>query len=165
MKCVDQQGKPVMPFGFCSEKTTVNPPGFKASFREGTVKKFDTVEALAKFYGAPLEPLKQQIAEWNKMVAAGKDELFGRPLDRRVELKAPFYAMRFWPKLHYCMGGIGINDQAQVISTKTCKPIPRLYAAGEITGGVHGLDRLGSCSSTDCLAMGRIAGRSVAANL
>ena len=63
------------------------------------------------------------------------------------------------------MGGIGINDQAQVISTKTCKPIPRLYAAGEITGGVHGLDRLGSCSSTDCLAMGRIAGRSVAANL
>lgn len=57
------------------------------------------------------------------MVAAGKDELFGRPLDRRVELKAPFYAMRFWPKLHYCMGGIGINDQAQVISTKTCKPL------------------------------------------
>ena len=110
-------------------------------------------------------PLKQQIAEWNKMVAAGKDELFGRPLDKRVELKAPFYAMRFWPKLHYCMGGIGITDQAQVISTKTCKPIPHLYAAGEITGGVHGLDRLGSCSSTDCLAMGRIAGRSVAANL
>ncbi|WP_370830953.1 hypothetical protein [Parasutterella sp.] len=63
MKCVDQQGKPVMPFGFCSEETTVNRPGFKASFREGTVKKFDTVEALAKFYGAPLEPLKQQIAE------------------------------------------------------------------------------------------------------
>ena len=165
MKCVDQQGKPVMPFGFCSEETTVNRPGFKASFREGTVKKFDTVEVLAKFYGAPLEPLKQQIAEWNKMVAAGKDELFGRPLDKRVELKAPFYAMRFWPKLHYCMGGIGINDQAQVISTETCKPIPHLYAAGEITGDVHGLDRLGSCSSTDCLVMGRIAGRSVAANL
>lgn len=164
MKCVDQQGKPVMPFGFCSEETTVNRPGFKASFREGTVKKFHTVDALAKFYGAPLEPLKQQIVEWNKMVAAGKDELFGRPLDKRVELKAPFYAMRFWPKLHYCMGGIGINDKAQVISTKTCKPIPHLYAAGEITGGVHGLDRLGSCSSTDCLAMGRIAGRSVAAN-
>ena len=63
MKCVDQQGKPVMPFGFCSEETTVNSPGFKASFRVGTVKKFDTVEALAKFYRAPLEPLKQQIAE------------------------------------------------------------------------------------------------------
>lgn len=63
MKCVDQQGKPVMPFGFCSEETTVNRPGFKASFREGTVKKFDTVGALAKFYRAPLEPLKQQIAE------------------------------------------------------------------------------------------------------
>lgn len=52
-----------MPFGFCSEETTVNRPGFKASFREGTVKQFDTVEALAKFYRAPLEPLKQQIAE------------------------------------------------------------------------------------------------------
>lgn len=165
MKCVDQKGNPVMPFGFCSEETTVNRPGFKASFREGTVKKFDSVEELAKFYGAPLEPLKQQIAEWNKTVEAGKDELFGRPLDKKIVLKAPFYAMRFWPKLHYCMGGIGVTDKAQVISSKTCKPIPHLYAAGEITGGVHGLDRLGSCSSTDCLAMGRIAGRSAASSI
>ncbi len=63
MKCVDHQGKPVMAFVFCSEETTVNRPGFKASFREGTVKNFDTVEALAKFYRAPLEQLKQQIAD------------------------------------------------------------------------------------------------------
>ncbi|WP_419012226.1 hypothetical protein [Parasutterella sp.] len=43
------------------------------------------------------------------MVAAGKDELFGRPLDKRVELKAPFYAMRFWPKLHYCMAASALT--------------------------------------------------------
>lgn len=99
------------------------------------------------------------------MVAAGKDELFGRPLDKRVELKAPFYAMRFWPKLHYCMGGIAVNPRSEVLSTATLAPIPGLYAAGEVTGGVHGMDRLGGCSSVDCMVFGLEAGRNAAAYL
>lgn len=62
------------------------------------------------------------------------------------------------------MGGVGITEKGEVLSFRTLKPIPGLYAAGEITGGVHGADRLGSCSSTDCLAFGRIAGRNAALN-
>ena len=49
------------------------------------------------------------------------------------------------------------------MSSQTCRPIPGLYAAGEVTGGVHGMDRLGGCSSVDCFVFGRIAGAQVAA--
>lgn len=165
MKCVDQNGNPVFPFGFCSEETTKNRPGFEASFREGTTKRTESVEALAELYGAPVDALRAEIEKWNKAVEAGRDDVFGKPIDHKVLLKPPFYSIRLWPKLHYCMGGVGITDKAEVVSVQTLKPIPGLYAAGEITGGVHGADRLGSCSSTDCLAMGRIAGRSAAHRL
>ena len=160
MKCLDKKGNPVYPFGFCSEETTKNRPGFEASLREGSTRRTESVEELAALYGAPVEALRKQIDEWNQYVRAGKDLQFGKPVDKPVVLQPPFYSIRFWPKLHYCMGGVGINDKAQVVSVQTCRPIAGLYAAGEITGGVHGMDRLGSCSSTDCLAMGRVAGRS-----
>ncbi len=164
MKCVDQKGNPVFPFGFCSEETTKDRPGFAASLREGTTKRTESVEELAKLYGAPVDALKAQIDEWNRYVENGRDEAFGKPIDRKLLLKPPFYSIRFWPKLHYCMGGVGITEKGEVLSFRTLKPIPGLYAAGEITGGVHGADRLGSCSSTDCLAFGRIAGRNAALN-
>lgn len=162
MKCLDKDGNPVFPFGFCSEETTKNRPGFETSLREGTTKRTESVEELAALYGAPVDELKKQIDEWNAMVRAGKDTAFGKPIDKPIELRPPFYSIRFWPKLHYCMGGVGITDKAEVLSYKTCRPIAGLYAAGEVTGGVHGMDRLGSTSSTDCLAMGRIAGRNAA---
>lgn len=41
------------------------------------------------------------------------------------------------------------------------KPIPGLYAIGEVTGLTHGANRLGSCSVTECLVMGRIAGKKI----
>jgi succinate dehydrogenase/fumarate reductase flavoprotein subunit len=56
------------------------------------------------------------------------------------------------------MGGLQINTSAQVIDINQ-KPIHRLYAAGEVTGGIHGACRLGSCAVTECLVFGRIAGQ------
>ena len=61
------------------------------------------------------------------------------------------------------MGGVLINANAQVLDLLK-KPIKSFYAAGEVTGGVHGASRLGSCAITDCLVFGRIAGRNAAAN-
>ena len=55
----------------------------------------------------------------------------------------PFYACRLWPRVHHCMGGLDINNEAQVIDARG-KVIPNLYAAGEATGGVHGMVRLGT---------------------
>ena len=69
--------------------------------------------------------------------------------------------MRLWPKLHYTPGGIGINAKAQVINLHG-QPIPGLFAAGEVCGGIHGASRLGACALTECLVFGRIAGREAA---
>jgi succinate dehydrogenase/fumarate reductase flavoprotein subunit len=60
------------------------------------------------------------------------------------------------------MGGVQINARAQVIDVAG-QPIGGLYAAGEVTGGVHGACRLGSCAITECLVFGRIAGSNAAA--
>ena len=59
------------------------------------------------------------------------------------------------------MGGLNINTKAQVVSSQTAMPIPNLYAAGEITGGVHGASRLGSVAITDCLTFGMIAAETI----
>ncbi len=129
----------------------------------GVVKKFETIDELAKFYKIPADELKKTIKAYNDGVRKGKDE-FGKPvhaLGGAVMEKPPFYATRGTPKLHHTMGGLKINTKAQVISTRTQKPIPGLYAAGEITGGTHGASRLGSCAITDCLTFGMIAGENI----
>ena len=100
---------------------------------------------------------KAQVARWNEMVAAGNDKEFGRALQLAIQLdKPPFYACRVWPKVHYCMGGVGIDHQARVLTVHG-KPIEGLYAAGEVTGGAHGASRLGGCAIADGLVFGRIA--------
>jgi flavocytochrome c len=130
----------------------------------GVVKRHESLEAMAAAYHIPIEPLKETITGFNKGVAAGKDEEWGRylqknqfPLDT-----APYYASRLMPKVHHTMGGICINAQAQAIDIESDKPIAGLYGAGEVTGAVHGAVRLGSCATLDCLTFGRIAGRNAA---
>ena len=128
------------------------------------MKGFENLADLAAAYGMPSEPLSKTFIDYNNAVAAGKPDVFGKPLgpDSPPLEKPPFYAMRLWPKLHYTPGGIGINSKAQVINLKG-QPIPRLFAAGEVSGGIHGASRLGSCSLTECLVFGRIAGQAAAA--
>jgi succinate dehydrogenase/fumarate reductase flavoprotein subunit len=75
-----------------------------------------------------------------------------------VLVKAPYYSMMIAPKTHYSLGGLVTNTDTQVLNTDG-QIIPGLFAVGEITGLTHGANRLGSCSVTECLVMGRIAGR------
>jgi len=133
---------------------------------KGVAKKFDTIEALADEYKVPVDALKETISNWNKYVAQGKDEEYGRYMqtDQKPMITPPFYGCRAWPKVHHTMGGIQINTKAQVIGLDR-KPIPGLYAAGEIAGGVHGAVRLGSCAVLDCIVFGRIAGQSATAKV
>jgi flavocytochrome c len=130
----------------------------------GIVKKYDTLEALAKAYDVPFGPMMEEINKYNEALVKGKDEAWGRYLwkDAKPIGTAPFYAMRLMPKVHHCMGGVNINTKAQALDVMTDKPIPGLYAAGEATGGVHGAVRLGSCATLDCLIFGRIAGENAA---
>ncbi|MEN6634708.1 MAG: FAD-binding protein, partial [Clostridiaceae bacterium] len=131
--------------------------------QKGVVKAFDSIEELAAHYGIPKESLKHTISAFNQAVANGKDQEFGKPILGNAQqiFTPPYFAMRLWPKVHFTMGGVGINERAEVLDCDG-NPIPKLFAAGEVTGGVHGASRLGSCSITDCLVFGRIAGQNAA---
>jgi len=131
----------------------------------GVVKRHESLEAMAAAYDMPLEPLKETIQRFNASVAAGKDEEWGRYLqkDQFALETAPYYASRLMPKVHHTMGGVRINTDAQAMDVETDAPIPGLYCAGEVTGAVHGAVRLGSCAVLDCLVFGRIAGSKAAA--
>lgn len=129
------------------------------------LKAYNSLEDMAAAYGIPAGPLVQTVETWNKSVQAGKDAEWGRPLqkDQRPLGPGPWYAVRITPKVHHTMGGIRMNARAQALDVMTDKPIPGLYCAGEVAGGVHGADRLGSLAILDCLVFGRIAGKNAAA--
>ena len=99
--------------------------------------------------------------KWNGYVAAKNDPDFGRtsfanPLDT-----APFYAVKVTAGIHHTMGGLKIDSQTHVLNTEG-QIIPGLFAAGEVTGGVHGGNRLGGNAVADFVVFGRIAGQQAA---
>ena len=165
LKQLDENGKPVYPICFTDSVGVKQAQTLKNGLKYGVIKKFDTLGELADAYGIPKEALIKQVEEFNAYVREGKDKQFDRPLALAIEIKkAPFYAARVWPKVHYCMGGVGITKNAEVLNVRTQKPIPGLYAAGEVTGGTHGASRLGGCAIADGLVTGRVAGDAVVAN-
>lgn len=126
----------------------------------GVVKRFATLEALAAEYRVPVQPFLEQVARWNGFVGQKKDADLDCKIfpDAQPTAAGPYYAMRLWPRVHHTMGGLNIDKEARVIGFDL-KPMRGLYAAGEITGGVHGAVRLGSVAMTDCVVFGRIAGK------
>jgi len=130
----------------------------------GAVKRFDSLEEVAKAYQVPVQAFLDQVAKWNGYVGQRKDADFDCMIfpDSKPTATGPFYAMRLWPRVHHTMGGLVVNTSAQVIGFNM-KPIKGLYAAGEITGGVHGAVRLGSVAMADCVVNGRVAGKNAGA--
>ena len=122
----------------------------------------DTFEALAEALGIPADAFAATMNTWNGYVAEKNDPDFGRtsfaePLDT-----APFYAVKVTAGIHHTMGGLKIDPETHVIDTDG-NVIPGLYAAGEVTGGVHGGNRLGGNAVADFVVFGRIAGAEAAA--
>ncbi|MFV0596089.1 fumarate reductase flavoprotein subunit FccA [Shewanella sp.] len=126
------------------------------------VKEGKTIEELAKQLDVPAAELAKTVTSYNGFVKSGKDTQFERPNLPREIATAPFYALEIAPAVHHTMGGIVIDTKAEVKSEKTGKPIDGLYAAGEVTGGVHGANRLGGNAISDIVTYGRIAGASAA---
>ena len=121
----------------------------------GMLKKADTVEGLAKMTG--MSALPETIKAYNAYQSTGKDLAFGRS-DMPLNLtKPPFYAVRVAPGIHHTMGGVAIDTDSEVLDLQSW-PIPGLYAAGEVTGGVHGFNRLGGNAIADTVVFGRRAG-------
>lgn len=136
---------------------------FGGGLKKGVIMEFQTLDAIADKFEIPEETFLAEVQRWNGFVARGKDEDFGAKVQVGAEptQTPPYYAAKLWPKVHHTMGGLHTTLQAQVID-QDFKPIPGLYAAGEITGGTHGAVRLGSCAITDCTVYGRIAGQNAA---
>ncbi|MCL1035933.1 fumarate reductase flavoprotein subunit FccA [Shewanella submarina] len=125
------------------------------------VEEGKTLADLAKEMGVPAKNLETSVAAYNKSVKAGKDEQFGRPNMPRELNHGPYYAIEVKPAVHHTMGGVVIDTKGEVKDAKG-NIIKGLYAAGEITGGVHGANRLGGNAISDIVTFGRIAGKDAA---
>ncbi|MGX6970893.1 flavocytochrome c [Vagococcus bubulae] len=126
--------------------------------KQGFVKSADSIEALAKEIDMDGKTLDTTVADWNKAVEAKSDSEFSRETGMDNPLnKGPFYAIKIAPGIHYTMGGVKINDKTEVLN-KDNQPITGLYAAGEVTGGLHGSNRIGGNSVGDIIVFGRQAG-------
>ncbi len=124
----------------------------------GFVLEGDSFEALAKKMNVPADQLKTTMDTWNSAVKNKKDAEFGRTTGMDKDLSgAPFYAIKIAPGIHYSMGGVKINANTEVLTEKGA-PIPGLFAAGEVTGGLHGNNRIGGNSVVDIVIFGRQAG-------
>ena len=124
----------------------------------GMVTEGKDLHELAQKIGVDGKQLQATVDKYTKDQKAGKDSEFGRADMPRPLTQAPYYAVMVTPAVHHTMGGLRINSQAQVLDTKG-HVIPGLFAAGEVTGGVHGANRLGGNAMADIVTFGRIAGR------
>lgn len=129
--------------------------------RKGFTVEGATVEELAGKIGVDAKGLVDTMAKYNGYVKAGEDKDFGKTALPRELVKAPFYAIEVSPAVHHTMGGVRINTNAEVL-TADGKVIPGLFAAGEITGGVHGANRIGGNAVTDITVYGKTAGENAA---
>jgi flavocytochrome c len=159
-----EKGHPCLIF---ADEKGVEVSGYRIEhcLKKGVVKKFEQIDAIADYYNIPAPAFKDTLEKFNRYVENGVDEAFGKPIlpDARPLTHPPYYAMRVWPKVHHTMGGVLINANAEVLNLSK-QPLKGFYAAGEVTGGVHGASRLSCCAITDCLVFGRIAGRNAAAD-
>lgn len=122
-----------------------------------------TYEELAKAMGVDEATFVSTMNTWNQAVEAKSDAEFNRTSFANPLTAAPYYAIKITPAVHHTMGGIVINPKAEVLNEKG-EVISGLFAAGEVTGGVHGANRLGGNAVADFVVFGRIAGQSAADN-
>ena len=144
-------------------------PQTKNSFNEtaeqlvkaGSAFTADSIEGLAVKIGVDPVAFKKTIDEYNAGVET-KNDPFGKKLLGQKLDKPPFYASPRVPTVHHTMGGVKINAKTQVVGTDG-QIISGLFAAGEVTGGIHGSNRLGGNALADTIVFGRIAGKNVVA--
>jgi urocanate reductase len=129
----------------------------------GDAWKADTIEELAKKMGVPSDTFVATVNQYNGYVDTKKDVEFAKKphnLTKKIA-NGPFWACYAGMSVHHTMGGLEINTKTQVID-RYGKVIPGLYAAGEVTGGIHGSNRVGGNAIADIIVFGRIAGANAA---
>ena len=129
--------------------------------KKGYTKTGATYEELAKELDVDPATFANTMETWNGYVEAKNDPDFGRTSFANPLNNGPYYAIKVTAGVHHTMGGVTINSATEVLK-EDGTVIPGLFAAGEVTGGVHGANRLGGTAVADFVVFGRIAGESAA---
>lgn len=145
------------------DQRTIEEKKIESAIAHGYAFKADTLEDLARQAGIDWKNFEKTMKAYNEASVSQNSKslpvpkiLIGNPV-----VKAPFYAVPITTTIHHTMGGLRINEKTQILD-KNGNVIPGLYAACEITGGIHGGNRLGRNALTDLLVFGHIAGQEVA---
>ena len=127
------------------------------SFRANTLE--DLAKILKEKFDIPEATFLATVKKYNEMVKKGQDEEFGKQTANLKPIEQPpFYASPTQAGVHHTMGGIRTMGTTCEVLDRSGKVIPRLYAAGEVTSGVHGANRLGGNATSDCVVFGRVSG-------
>ncbi|KAL5001668.1 FAD binding domain-containing protein [Aspergillus recurvatus] len=126
----------------------------------GLMKKMSGKE-LAKEIGCGEAKLQKTFDDYNAIAEGKKKDPWNKRFFHNLpfSIDDEFHVALMEPVLHFTMGGIEINDRAEVLNSEH-KPFDGLYACGELAGGVHGANRLGGSSLLGCVVYGRVAGDS-----
>merc|ERR1711904_10989 len=148
----------------------------------GLMKKYNHMSEMAKEYNMPLANIKKTFKDYNEIAAKQEKDPENGPYEAYgggkswdswgkkffhnlpLETKDAFHVAIVTPVIHYCMGGMKINPDAEGMGAGD-KVIPGIYSAGEAAGGIHGSNRLGGNSLLDCVVFGRVSGRAAARHL
>jgi len=157
---LEQEGKTA--FLFFDQGVRESLKAIEKYAKAGLLTQADSIEELAAAMDLDAAVLQATIDTYNGYVDAGKDADFDRPnMPRKLET-APYYMIEVGPAVHHTMGGIQIDAETQVYDNNG-EVVKGLFAAGEVTGGVHGANRLGGNAVSDITTFGRIAGTNAAA--
>ncbi len=130
-------------------------------YEKGFLIEANSIEELATALEIPVDALTSTVNTYNGYVTSGTDADFGREIMESTIEKGPFYAVEVTPAVHHTMGGLKIDTETRVYKNDGTY-IDGLYAAGEVTGGVHGANRLGGNAMADITVFGHIAGENAA---
>eukprot|EP00510_Aplanochytrium_minuta_P003240 CAMPEP_0184025018 /NCGR_PEP_ID=MMETSP0954-20121128/12508_1 /TAXON_ID=627963 /ORGANISM="Aplanochytrium sp, Strain PBS07" /LENGTH=1028 /DNA_ID=CAMNT_0026308617 /DNA_START=322 /DNA_END=3408 /DNA_ORIENTATION=- len=140
-----------------AEKAPVHVPMYA---KRKLLYRFDTIEEVAEWSNVTVATLRQTLSEYDSFAETGKPGPFGKTAFPSAPLSSsgPYYVGKVTPVLHYCMGGIKIDENSKVLDENN-SIINGLYAIGEATGGLHGKNRLGGNALTECVVFGRRVGQ------
>jgi succinate dehydrogenase/fumarate reductase flavoprotein subunit len=129
---------------------------------KGLVDKME-LDGLADRMGVPSQVLRDEAATYAAAAMAGTDGFGKGVFPSSLDVSQPLYVAKITPVVHYCMGGVAIDSDAEVLD-ESGTPIAGLFAAGEVAGGVHGSNRLGGNSLLECVVFGMHAGSNALAH-
>uniref|UniRef100_A0A7S4NZB9 fumarate reductase (NADH) n=1 Tax=Paramoeba aestuarina TaxID=180227 RepID=A0A7S4NZB9_9EUKA len=156
-----KEGGPVVAYLLLSQEAAdlFQKPNLGFYIFKKLVKEYSSVKTFGEEFGIDVAVIEESLKVYNQKKKEGGDEFGKKTFPAAFSVDEPVYAMMITSGIHYTMGGLQTNSNCEVESTHNNEPIPGLFAAGEVTGGLHGANRLGGNSLLECTVFGRMAGQ------